>query len=481
MTKDERYPALQLFIDGHWIDAGSRHLEDVLNPATGDVLSQVPHATDDDINAAAEAAGRTFKSWKALPAYERAKILRKAADLMRERCEQIAVAMVLEQGKPLAEARMEVMAAADIFDWTAEEGRRIYGRVVPSRFPGVQWTVTREAVGPVAAFTPWNVPVVIPARKISAALAVGCTMVIKPSEETPASVLAIARALDDAGLPKGVLNVVYGVPAQVSEQLIFHPQIRKITFTGSTVVGKQLAAMAAQAGVKRTTMELGGHAPVLVFDDADLDQAVQSMVAFKYRNAGQVCIAPTRFYVHESIHDRFVDSFAEAARAIRIGDGLDPETRMGPLANPRRVAAMDAFVADALDQGATLKAGGQRGHNRGFFFEPTVLANVPATARAMNEEPFGPLAITAPFSTFDEALEQANRLPYGLAAYAFTRSTKTASMLGEALETGMLGLNNSFISMPETPFGGVKQSGYGSEGGTEGMDAYLTTKFISQM
>jgi len=481
MTKDERYPALQLFIDGHWIDAGSRHLDDVLNPATGEVLSQVPHATDDDINAAAEAAGRTFKSWKALPAYERAKILRKAADLMRERCEQIAVAMVLEQGKPLAEARMEVMAAADIFDWTAEEGRRIYGRVVPSRFPGVQWTVTREAVGPVAAFTPWNVPVVIPARKISAALAVGCTMVIKPSEETPASVLAIARALDDAGLPKGVLNVVYGVPAQVSEQLIFHPQIRKITFTGSTVVGKQLAAMAAQAGVKRTTMELGGHAPVLVFDDADLDQAVQSMVAFKYRNAGQVCIAPTRFYVHESIHDRFVDSFAEAARAIRIGDGLNPETRMGPLANPRRVAAMEALVADALDQGAMLRAGGKRGHNRGFFFEPTVLANVPATARAMNEEPFGPLAITAPFSTFDEAIEQANRLPYGLAAYAFTRSTKTASMLGEALETGMLGLNNSFISMAETPFGGVKQSGYGSEGGTEGMDAYLTTKFISQM
>lgn len=481
MTKDERYPAPQLFIDGHWIDAGSRHLEDVLNPATGDVLSQVPHATADDINAAAEAAGRTFTSWRALPAYERAKILRKAADLMRERCEQIAVAMVLEQGKPLAEARMEVMAAADIFDWTADEGRRIYGRVVPSRIPGVQWTVTREAVGPVAAFTPWNVPVVIPARKISAALGVGCTMVIKPSEETPASVLAIARALDDAGLPRGVLNVVYGVPAQVSEQLIFHPQIRKITFTGSTVVGKQLAAMAAQAGVKRTTMELGGHAPVLVFDDADLDQAVQSMVAFKYRNAGQVCIAPTRFYVHESIHDRFVDSFAEAARAIRIGDGLDPETRMGPLANPRRVAAMDALVADALDQGAMLRAGGQRGHNRGFFFEPTVLANVPATARAMNEEPFGPLAITAPFSTFDEAIEQANRLPYGLAAYAFTRSTKTASMLGEALETGMLGLNNSFISMPETPFGGVKQSGYGSEGGTEGMDAYLTTKFISQM
>lgn len=481
MSQDARYGALQLYIDGRWIDAGDRVTEDVLNPATGEVLAQLPHASSADIDEAAEAAGRAFRGWKATTAYDRAKLIRKAADLLRERVEHIATRMVLEQGKPITEARMEVLGAADIFDWTADEGRRIYGRVVPTRVPGVQWTVTREAVGPVAAFTPWNVPVVIPARKISAALAVGCTMVIKPSEETPASVLEIARALHDAGLPKGVLNVVYGVPSNVSEQLIAHPQIRKITFTGSTPVGQQLAVLAAKAGVKRATMELGGQAPVIIFDDADLQLAVSSMAAFKYRNAGQVCIAPTRFYVHDSLHDRFVEDFAKAAKAIRVGDGLSPETQMGPLANPRRVAAMEAFVADALEHGAKLQAGGNRGSNRGFFFEPTVLSDVPVTARAMNDEPFGPLAVIARFSTFDEVIEQANRLPFGLAAYGFTKSSKTAAMLGDAIESGMVGINNSFISMPETPFGGVKQSGYGSEGGTEGMDAYLTTKFVSQM
>lgn len=481
MTQDARYGALQLFIDGRWLDTGNRATDDVLNPATGEAIGTVTHASRDDIDAAAEAAARAFAGWKRMPAFDRAKIIRKAADLLRERCEHIATRLVLEQGKPIGEARMEVMSAADIFDWTADEGRRIYGRIVPSRVPGVEWKVTREPVGPVAAFTPWNVPVVIPARKISAALAVGCTMVIKPAEETPASVMEIARALDDAGLPKGVLNVVHGVPAQVSEQLIFHPKIRKITFTGSTIVGQQLAAMAAQAGVKRATMELGGHAPVLIFDDADIGLAVQSMVAFKYRNAGQVCVSPTRFYVHENVHDRFVADFSAAARSIIVGDGLAPGTQMGPLANPRRVAAMEQFVADALDRGAHLEAGGQRGSNRGYFYEPTVLANVPIDARAMNEEPFGPLAITAPFSNFDEVIDQANRLPFGLAAYAFTSSSKTASMLGSALESGMVGINNSFISMPETPFGGVKQSGYGSEGGTEGMDAYLTTKLVSQM
>jgi succinate-semialdehyde dehydrogenase / glutarate-semialdehyde dehydrogenase len=480
MTADTRYGALQLFVDGRWLDAGDRVTEDVINPATGEAIAALPHAGRDDIEAAARAAERTFRPWKALPAYDRAKILRKAADLLRERVEHIALRMVLEQGKPILEARQEVMAAADIFDWTADEGRRTYGRIVPSRMPGARWLVTKEPVGPVAAFTPWNIPVIIPARKISAALAVGCTMVIKPSEETPASVLEIARALDDAGLPKGVLNVVYGVPAQVSEQLIAHPAIRKITFTGSTGVGQQLAKLAAEAGVKRATMELGGHAPVLVFEDADLDHAVRSMVAAKYRNAGQVCVSPTRFYVHESLHDRFVAGFASAARAITVGDGLDPATGMGPLANPRRVAAMERLVADAVGHGAKLVTGGERGGNRGYFFQPTVLANVSTEARAMNEEPFGPMAITSPFSSFDEVIEQANRLPFGLASYAFTTSSKTAAMVADALEAGMVGLNNNFINMPETPFGGVKQSGYGSEGGTEGMDAYLTTKFVSQ-
>jgi succinate-semialdehyde dehydrogenase/glutarate-semialdehyde dehydrogenase len=480
MAIDPRYGALQLFIDGNWIDGGGRVTEDVVNPATGEAIGSLPHASHEDIDRAAAAAGRTFRAWKATPAFDRAKVLRKAADLLRERVEAIATRVVLEQGKPIMEARHEVLAAADIFDYTGEEGRRTYGRIIPPRIPGARWMVTREPVGPVAAFTPWNIPVVIPARKISAALATGCTMVIKPSEETPAAVLELARALDDAGLPKGVLNVVYGVPAQVSEQLIAHDAIRKITFTGSTGVGQQLAVLAAKAGVKRATMELGGHAPVLVFGDADIDHAVRTMVAAKYRNAGQVCISPTRFYVHESVHDRFVDGFAKAAAALKVGDGLDPATVMGPMANPRRVTAMEGFVADALDRGARLMAGGERGANRGFFYQPTVLANVPMEARAMNDEPFGPLAVTAPFATFDEVIEQANRLPFGLASYAFTQSSKTASMVGEALEAGMVGVNNNFLNMPETPFGGVKQSGYGSEGGTEGMDAYLVTKFVSQ-
>ncbi len=477
---DPRYGALQLFIDGQWIDADGRTTEDVVNPATGETIAALPHAGRDDIDAAANAAGQAFRTWRNLPAFDRAKILRKAADLLRERVEHIATRVVLEQGKPVMEARQEVLAAADIFDYTGEEGRRTYGRIIPPRIPGARWMVTREPVGPVAAFTPWNIPIVIPARKISAALATGCTMVIKPSEETPASVLELARALHDAGLPKGVLNVVYGVPANVSEQLIAHTAIRKITFTGSTGVGQQLAVLAARAGVKRATMELGGHAPVLVFADADIDHAVRTMVAAKYRNAGQVCISPTRFYVHESVHDRFVDDFAKAASALKVGDGMDAATVMGPLANPRRVSAMESFVADAVDKGAKLKAGGERGANRGFFFQPTVLANVPGDARAMNEEPFGPMAITAPFSSFEEVIEQANRLPFGLASYAFTQSSKTAAMVGEAVEAGMVGINNNFLNMPETPFGGVKQSGYGSEGGTEGMDAYLTTKFVSQ-
>lgn len=480
MAQNVPYGPLQLFIDGEWLDAGDRVTEDVLNPATGEPIGTLPHATPEDLDRAVAAAERAFKGWKNTTAFDRAKIIRKAADLLRERAADLGVMMTLEQGKPLVESRGEFMAAADIFDWTADEGRRTYGRVVPSRVPGVRWIVTREPVGPVAAFTPWNVPAVIPARKISAALATGCTMVIKPSEETPASVLALARALDDAGLPKGVLNVVYGVPSQVSEHLIAAEGIRKVTFTGSTVVGKHIAGLAAKHGVKRATMELGGHAPVLVFGDADIDSAVKLMAAAKYRNAGQVCISPTRFYVHESVHDRFVSDFTKAAAAIKIGDGLDPSTNMGPLANPRRVAAMEKLVADAVEHGAELATGGESGGNRGFFYKPTVLANVPTSARIMNEEPFGPIAVTQQFSSFDEVIEQANRLPFGLASYAFTSSNKTAAALGEALDSGMVGINNNVISMPETPFGGVKQSGYGSEGGSEGMDAYLVTKFISQ-
>lgn len=475
------YGTLHLFIDGRWIDRGDRDTSDVVNPATGDTLAALPHATPADLDEAAEAAARAFRDWRHMPALDRGAILRRAAALLRERAGHIATRMVMEQGKPLFEARLEVMSAADVFDWAAEEGRRTYGRVIPSRMPGLRWMSLREPVGPVAAFTPWNIPVVIPARKISAALACGCTMVLKPAEETPASALEIARALDDAGLPKGVLNVVFGVPADVSAHLIAHPAIRKITFTGSTAVGQLLAEQAARAGCKRATMELGGHAPVLVFEDADVENALKTMAPFKYRNAGQVCISPTRFYVHESVHDRFVKGFTDIAAGLRLGDGLDPETQMGPLANPRRIAAIEALVSDALDKGACLRTGGTRGEdNRGNFYSSTVLSDVPADARIMNEEPFGPVAVTARFSSFEEVIEQANRLPFGLASYAFTNSTKTAQMVADHIEAGMLGLNNAAILMTETPFGGVKQSGYGSEGGTEGMDAYLVTKLVSQ-
>ncbi|WP_370208753.1 NAD-dependent succinate-semialdehyde dehydrogenase [Pararhodobacter marinus] len=477
---DRSYGDLHLFIDGEWLGPEGRTTEDVLNPATGEAIAALPHATPADLDRASAAAARAFAEWRKVPAFDRAKLIRKAADLLRERANGVARRMTLEQGKPLAEAMQEVFISADIFDYTADEGRRTYGRIVPARMPGVRWMVTKEPVGPVAAFTPWNFPAVIPARKISAALATGCTMVIKPSEETPASVLELARALQDAGLPKGVLNVVYGVPSEVSEHLIAAPEIRKITFTGSTGVGQHLAVLAAKAGVKRATMELGGHAPVLIFDDADVDAAIAVMAGAKYRNAGQVCVSPTRFFVQEAVHDRFVEGFAKAAAAIRAGNGLDDGVTMGPLANDRRVGAMERLVADAVSHGAEIRQGGEALGNRGYFFAPTLLANVPDTARIMNEEPFGPVAVTASFATFDEAIARANRLPFGLAAYAFTRSARIAADLGDALEAGMVGINNPFINMPETPFGGVKQSGYGSEGGTEGMDAYLVTKTISQ-
>lgn len=477
---DDRYGPLHLFIAGEWLGAEGRSTEPVLNPATGETLADLPHASAADLDRAAAAAGEAFATWRRVPAHDRAMILRKAAMLLRERADRIGRRMTLEQGKPLAEARLEALISADIFDYTADEGRRTYGRIVPARVPGMRWLVMREPVGPVAAFTPWNFPAVIPARKISAALATGCTMVIKPSEETPASVLELARALDDAGLPKGVLNVVYGVPAEVSERLIAADPIRKITFTGSTAVGRHLAVLAARAGVKRATMELGGHAPVMIFDDADIDAAVQVLVAAKFRNAGQICIAPTRFYIHEAVHDRFVAGFTAAARAIRVGDGMDPASTMGPLANPRRVAAMARLVEDAVAQGAALRLGGEALGNRGNFFAPTVLTDVPDNARIMNEEPFGPVAVTARFQTLDEVIGQANRLPFGLASYAFTADARIAQDLADRVEAGMLGINNVMINMPETPFGGVKQSGYGSEGGSEGMDAYLVTKTVSQ-
>jgi succinate-semialdehyde dehydrogenase / glutarate-semialdehyde dehydrogenase len=476
---ESAYPKLALLIDGHWIADSRNRTEPVINPATKQVLGQLPHATPADLDAALDAATRAFKTWRATSPTDRAKVLRTAATTMREQVNQIGTTLTLEEGKTLAEAKGEVIAAAEIFEWYSEEARRTYGRIVPSRVAGTRQMVLREPIGPVAAFAPWNFPAVTPARKIAAALAAGCSIIIKPSEETPATTLEMARCLMEAGLPAGVLNVVFGVPSEVSTHLIGSPAIRKISFTGSTAVGKQLTAMAAQT-MKRATMELGGHAPVIVFDDADVDVAAKMLVAGKFRNAGQVCVSPTRFFVQEGVYDKFVGKFTELTKAMTVGDGLAPESKMGPMANPRRIDAMERLVGDAKKQGAKIQTGGDRANDKGFFWTPTVLSDVPDSAKIMTEEPFGPLAPMARFKKFDEVVDKANSVPFGLASYAFTTSTKTATAIGDALESGMVGVNTLMISLPETPFGGVKESGYGSEGGVEGLDAYMVTKLVAQ-
>jgi succinate-semialdehyde dehydrogenase/glutarate-semialdehyde dehydrogenase len=409
----------------------------------------------------------------------RGRILKKAAELIRERLETIARIATMEEGKALAETRMECAISADILEWYAEEGRRAYGRVIPQRASGVRLQVVKEPVGPVAAFAPWNFPLGNPARKLGAALAAGCTVICKPAEESPCSALAIAQALLDAGLPPGAMSIVFGVPHEVSMHLIASPVIRKVSFTGSVPVGKQLMKLAAD-GMKRTTMELGGHGPVLVFDDVDVDQVLDLATAAKFRNAGQVCVSPTRFYVHDAIYERFAAGFAERARQWVVGNGLEERTRMGPLAHARRIPFVDGLIKDAVAHGGQLLAGGERLPGKGYFYAPTVLRDVPDSARIMNEEPFGPVAILNSFQSFDEVIAKANRLPFGLAAYAFTQNAKRVNLLGEQLEAGMVALNSFLVSVPEAPFGGVKESGHGSEEGIEGLDACLVTKFISE-
>ena len=473
------YPHVQLYIDGHWREGAAARKLPVLNPATGAAMGDLACAETADLEEVAEAANRGFEVWRKISAFDRYKMMRKAAQLLRDRVETVAQLMTLEQGKPLAEARMEVMAGADTIDWFAEEGRRAYGRVIPARQMDVYQLVIKEPVGPVAAFTPWNFPINQIVRKLSAALAAGCSIIVKAPEETPASPAELIRAFIDAGVPAGVVNLVYGDPAHISTYLIAHPAIRKISFTGSTPVGKQLAAMAGQH-MKRMTMELGGHAPVIVFNDADIALAAKTMAASKFRNAGQVCVSPTRFLVQEGAFNEFVDQFVMHAEKLKVGNGMDAGVSMGPLANPRRITAMQNLVTDATQQNAKLKTGGKALGATGNFWAPTVLTELPLTARAMTEEPFGPMALINPFKSFDDAIQEANRLPFGLAAYAWTRSARTAQQVAAAVQTGMITINHLGLGMPETPFGGVKDSGYGSEGGTEALEAYLNPKFVSQ-
>ena len=474
------YPDTHLFLNGEWREAAAKESLEIINPATEEVIGKVSHARKEDLDIALNAAENAFNSWKNVSAYERSKILRKAADIVRGKADQIATLMTMEQGKPLIEAKMETMGAADSIDWYAEEGRRAYGRIIPSRAPqGVYQFVFKEPVGVVAAFTPWNFPLNQVVKKVAAAFAAGCTAIVKGPEETPASVAELIKAFDEAGMPKGSVNLVYGIPAEISEYLIAHPIVRKVTFTGSTAVGKLLASQAG-THMKRVTMELGGHSPAIVCEDADVKAAVKILSANKFRNAGQVCISPTRFLVHDSVYEEFVDGFVKQAEALTVGNGLDDGVKMGPLAHDRRLTAIEGFVADAVENGAKVLTGGKRKGNKGYFFEPTVMTNVCNDARIMNEEPFGPLAPINSFSSIDEVVEESNRLNYGLAAYAYTNSAKTAQDLGQAIESGQVSINHHGLGLVDTPFGGVKDSGYGSEGGPEGLDAYMTTKLVSQ-
>ena len=468
---------LKLFINGVWKSGEGRDCHAVVNPATGAAIADLPLATAADLDEALAASQKAFAIWRATDVDARGAILHKAADLLRARAESVAVLLTLEQGKPIVEARGEVMASASLLDYFAEEAKRSYGRVLV-RPTGQRSIVIKQPVGPVASFTPWNFPIFLMVKKLAAALAAGCSVIAKPPEETPGCTSALIQCLADAGLPVGVAQLVYGVPDMVSRQLIGSPIIRKVSFTGSVPVGKHLMKLAAD-GVKRVTMELGGHAPVLIFDDCDLEKTLDMVVPQKFRNAGQVCVSPTRFYVQDAIYERFVLGFAERTRNVKIGNGLSADTKMGPLANPRRPSAIGALVEDARSKGARVLAGGQA-EAGGFFYQPTVLADVPIEADIMANEPFGPVAVCAAFSSFDDAIEQANRLPFGLAAFAFTENGRRANLLGDAIEAGMVGINTFAIGGNDTPFGGVKDSGFGSEGGPEGLDGYYATKAIHQ-
>lgn len=468
-----------LLIDGEWRAGSHGETRSIQNPATEEEIGRYACASATDLEEAAQSALRGFKVWSNTAARERSLALGRAAALLRSELENISQAITSEQGKPLYEARLEVGAAIEVLDWFAGEAVRTYGRVIPSRQPEVSQQAIREPVGPVAAFTPWNFPIVQSVRKLAAALAVGCSVVLKGPEETPTASAALCRILQEAGVPAGVINLVFGEPREISEFLIAHPAIRKVSFTGSVAVGRQVAALAGQH-MKRTTMELGGHAPAIIFNDADLDVAVQVLTTQKFRNAGQVCISPTRFLVQGGVYDEFVDRFCTRARDIKVGDGNFPDTVMGPLAHARRVEAMEAMVLDATRHGAYIHCGGTRLGNKGHFFAPTIICEPPKHSSVMNDEPFGPIAAMSRFTDVDEAIEEANRLPVGLAAFAYTQSNKTSRRLAQAVQCGMLSINHHGLGFAETPFGGIKDSGYGSEGGSEGIEPYLQTKLVSE-
>lgn len=470
----------RMYIAGRWVEAGDGATMEVIDPATEGVVAHVPVATADDIEAALAAAADGYEQWRRVDAWTRSRTLRRVAEWLLGHREQVARVITEEQGKPLGQAEAEVTATADQFDWYADEARRIYGRTVDGHSTGNRILVRREPVGPVAAFAPSNFPLLLPARKVAPALAAGCSVVVKPAETTPRTAYLMALAAAEAGLPAGALNIVTGDPVRISTQLVESPVIRKISLTGSVPVGQKVLEMAAR-GVKQVSMELGGHAPVLVLDDADPEVVAQVTAQGKFRNAGQVCIAASRFLVHESVEEPFAESFANRTAALTLGDGRRQGVDIGPLESQRRVASTEQLVADAVERGAKIAHGGRRppGFDRGFWFEPTVLRGVDSSMAVMRDEPFGPIAPITTYATLEEAIAEANATPFGLAGFIFTRDLRRAFEVSEALEVGMVGVNNLTIATAEAPFGGVKQSGFGREGGTEGVDSYTNVKYIN--
>ena len=471
---------IELLINGRWCQGSEGKGQPLINPATEAILAEVPHASESDLEEALLSSAEGFKIWRDTTAIDRQTIMEKAARLMEDRIDEISKTLTMEMGKPLAESKIEMHFVIAVTRWYAEEGKRAYGRLVPSRVPGARQMVMKEPVGPSCAFVAWNFPGTNVIRKVAGALGAGCSMLIKPSEETPGTAVALARCFQDAGLPPGVLNIVFGIPDEVSRHILGSWIPRKMSFTGSVPVGKHLQKLAAET-MKRCTMELGGHSPVIVFDDADIERALDITAGFKFRNAGQVCISPTRFFIQDRVYKSFVEGFTERARSLKVGNGLDDGIQMGPLVDARRLPIMQDFVDDACDNGATISTGGERIGNLGYYYAPTVLSDVPDKAKIMIEEPFGPIAPITHFNAFDDVVERANSLPFGLASYVFTSDGDKATKIGQALETGLVGINHAMVATPETPFGGINESGYGSEGGVEGLDAFLRTKFVTEV